>query len=146
MTTGTFVFEWAVPESEPGKEKEGNSASATAHAPPLVGHAPLTAYETELFVPALLTQGRKLVVRGLGPDDRYVHDQRRQTLFVVPRTNAPGTRHRIEVSLNPPLEPAFELNDVWSDFGARIMSLLVVIIGIIIYYFLPDHAASGVFV
>ncbi|KAJ7866599.1 glycoside hydrolase family 5 protein [Mycena olivaceomarginata] len=73
----------------------------TVPSPPLAGHPALSATETEIYVPSLLTKGRKVIVRGLGPDDRYVYDERRQTLFVVPRENAPGTRHRIEVSLNP---------------------------------------------
>ncbi|KAJ7742575.1 glycoside hydrolase family 5 protein [Mycena metata] len=124
MTTGAFVFEWAVPAPS---------------APPLAGHPALTALETELFVPSRLTKGRKLVVRGLGPEDRYVHDERRQTLFVVPRDNAPGTRHRIQVELSPPLEAPFELNDFWGDFGPRIISILVVLLGIIVYYFLPNE-------
>ncbi|KAJ7507025.1 glycoside hydrolase [Mycena galericulata] len=134
MTTGGFVFEWAVPTAEKTASK---SAIATVFSPPLAGHPTITAHETEIYVPAFLTTGRKVVVRGLGPDDRYVYDERRQTLFVVPRNNAPGTKHRVQVSLNPPLDPLFELNDIWSDFGARIISLLVVFIGIIIYYFLP---------
>ncbi|KAF8183088.1 glycoside hydrolase [Mycena galopus ATCC 62051] len=118
MTTGSFEFEWAT-------EKEGKEAPS------------LTAAETEIYVPALLTKGRKLIVRGLGPDDRWVHDERRQTLFVVvPRSKQ--THHRMEVSLHPPLNAAFELNDFWGDFGPRIVSLLVMIVGIVVYYFLPD--------
>ncbi|KAJ6520077.1 glycoside hydrolase [Mycena sanguinolenta] len=135
MTSGTFLFEWATPE-------EGVASPSTpgkVSSPPLAGHPVLSAHETEIYVPSILTKGRKLVVRGLGPDDRYVYDESRQTLFVVSRDNAPGAKHQIQVSVNPPLVPSFELNDLWSDFGPRIVSLLVVIFGIIIYYFLPSH-------
>ncbi|KAJ7337646.1 glycoside hydrolase superfamily [Mycena albidolilacea] len=141
MTTGAFVFEWGVPT----QEQKGAAPSAsdvgkpTVSSPPLAGHPALSATETEIYVPSLLTKGRKLIVRGLGPEDRYVYDERRQTLFVIPRDNAPGTRHRIEVSLNPPLVPAFEINNFWSDFGARVVALLVVLVGIVVYYFLPGH-------
>ncbi|KAJ7118441.1 glycoside hydrolase [Mycena crocata] len=138
MTSGAFVFEWAVPS----EEKTASSPVAKTSSPPLAGHPKITATETEVFVPSYLTKGRKVIVRGLGPDDRYIYDESRQTLFFVPRNNAPGTKHRIQVSLNPPLEASFELNDLWSDFGARIISFLVVIIGIIIYYFLPNHPSS----
>ncbi|KAJ7700479.1 glycoside hydrolase [Mycena rosella] len=133
MTTGAFEFEWAVPEDSADK-----TASATI-APPLAGHAPLTAFETELFVPASLTENRRLLVRGLGPEDTYRYDARRQTLFVRPRDNAPGARHRIRVAVDPPVEGAFEVNDAWGDFGARIVALLVVIVGMVVYYLLPDH-------
>ncbi|KAJ7178177.1 glycoside hydrolase [Mycena filopes] len=135
MTTGAFVFEWAVAASE---ADDNAVASTKAAAPPLAGHAALTALETELFVPSRLTKGRKLVVRGLRPEDRFVHDERRQTLFVVPADNSPGTRHRIQVELSPPLDYTFELNDFLGDFGPRILSLLVMLIGIIVYYFLPN--------
>jgi hypothetical protein len=141
MTTGAFLFEWGVP----AQEQKGAVPSAsdmgkpTVSSPPLAGHPALSATETEIYVPSFLTKGRKVIVRGLGPEDRYVYDERRQTLFVVPRDNAPGTRHRIEVSLNPPLVPAFEINDFWSDFGARVVALLVVLVGIVVYYFLPGH-------
>ncbi|KAJ6588126.1 glycoside hydrolase family 5 protein [Mycena capillaripes] len=137
MTSGSFVFEWAVPK----EEKAAPSTVAKTSSPPLSGHPTISANETELFLPSILTKGRKLVVRGLGPEDRYVHDESRQTLFVVPRNNAPGTKHRIQVSVNPPLDPSFDLNDLWSDFGPRIVSFLVVVIGIIIYWLLPNHPA-----
>ncbi|KAJ7672413.1 glycoside hydrolase [Mycena polygramma] len=138
MTSGAFVFEWAVPEAD-SKEAAPSTAAARVSSPPLTGHPTISAHETEFFVPSSLTKGRKVVVRGLGPEDRYMHDERRQTLFVVPRNNAPGTKHRIQVSLNPPLEPSFELNDLWTDFGPRILSFLVVFFGIIIYWLLPGH-------
>jgi hypothetical protein len=143
MTSGAFVFEWAVPSKGEVKEKTSTAMTAAARisSPPLAGHLALKSHETEFFLPSILTRGRKVVVRGLGPEDRYVHDESRQTLFVVPRDNAPGTRHRIQVSLNPPLDPSFELNDLWSDFGPRIVSFLVMLIGIIVYYLLPGHPA-----
>ncbi|KAF7343271.1 Glycoside hydrolase family 5 protein [Mycena venus] len=137
MTSGAFVFEWAVPK----ENKAVTTASSKVSSPPLVGHPTLSAHETEIYVPSLLLKGRKVVVHGLGPEDRYVYDERRQTLFVVPRNNAPGTKHRIQVELNVPLTPMFELNDLWSDFGHRIISLLVVLFGIIVYWLLPSHPA-----
>ncbi|KAJ7291517.1 glycoside hydrolase superfamily [Mycena rebaudengoi] len=134
MTSGSFVFEWAMPK--PGKAPASSIPKITS--PPLADHPTITASETEIFLPSLLTRGRKVVVRGLRGEDRYVHDESRQTLFVVPGDNSPGSRHKIEVSLNPPLVPAFELNDHWSDFGPRVFSLFMVILGITIYYFLPS--------
>ncbi|KAJ7243602.1 glycoside hydrolase [Mycena haematopus] len=139
MTSGTFLYEWTTPKE--GDAVPEPSTTAKVSSPPLTGHPALSAHETEIYIPSILTKGRKVVVRGLGPDDRYVYDESRQTLFVVPRNNAPGAKHQIQVSLNPPLDPSFELNDLWSDFGPRIISLLVVIVGIIVYYFLPSHLA-----
>ncbi|KAF8885813.1 glycoside hydrolase family 5 protein [Infundibulicybe gibba] len=123
MNTGSFVFEWANPE--PGK--------ATAH-PPLSGHPPLTARETEIFVPSLITHGRKVMVDGLGPLDQYHYDKSRQTLFIVAHDTAPGATHKIGVFLNPPLDPAFGLNDFWGDFGPRVISFFVLVIGVLVWW------------
>ncbi|KAJ7206511.1 glycoside hydrolase [Mycena pura] len=136
MNSGAFEFEWAVPSAD--KATLASVPRPSVSSPPLTGHLEITANETEVFVPSYITKGRKVVVQGLGPDDRCVYDERRQTLFIVPRDNSPGTRHRVQVSLRPPLRPEFDLNDFWSDFGGRIVSLLIVVIGIGIYWLLPS--------
>jgi hypothetical protein len=118
MNTGTFIFEWRSPES-----KE---------------NIVLTARETEIFVPSLLTYGRKLVVSGLSAGDKYTYDEARQTLFIVPRDGSSGRMHKIAVSVDPPLRPQFEVNTLWGDFGEVILSGLVVFVGLFViikYYF-----------
>jgi hypothetical protein len=120
MNTGMFTFEWRSPESK--------------------DNIVLTARETEIFVPSLITHGRKLVVSGLGAGDKYTYDEARQTLFIVTQdaSSASGRMHKIVVSVNPPLRPHFEVNTFWGDFGETILSGLVVFVGlfaIIKYHF-----------
>ena len=122
MTTGTFSYEWANPKSNGSVD----SPRPKVHGAPRSGHPPITAMETEIFVPSLITQGRKVVVEGLGPNDSYRHDESRQTLFIVAREVNSNKIHKITVSLSPPLDPGFELNDFWSDFGGRIIFLVFV--------------------
>lgn len=102
----------------------------------MTGHPSITARETEVFLPSFITQGRKVVVRGLDAEDRYVYDESRQTLFIVASDNKPGRKHKVEVSLNPPLNPTFFVNDFWGDFGGRVVSFSVVVFGIIAYWIL----------
>ncbi|KAG6810021.1 hypothetical protein H0H92_013656, partial [Tricholoma furcatifolium] len=111
MNRGEFEFEWANPDEAPESGVGGSEA--------------LKALETEIYVPSMITQGRKLVVEGLDADagDKYVHDERRQTLFVVARDRTPKRVHRIKVSVYPPLKPSFVINDLWGDFGTRIVLL-----------------------
>ncbi|KAG5644275.1 hypothetical protein DXG03_008760 [Asterophora parasitica] len=126
MTSGTFTFEWG------NTSTHGNSTvgEATVSNPPRSGHPTLTSRETEIFVPEQLTQGRQLVVQDLEPGDTWHYDQQRQTLFIVARSMTLDRLHRVTVSLDPPLKPAFEMNDFWSDFGPRIYALVLVLVGI----------------
>ncbi|KAF9238092.1 glycoside hydrolase family 5 protein [Melanogaster broomeanus] len=97
MNIGKFTFEWT-------------AATTTQER---------TARETEIYIPSLMTHGRHLVVEGLAPEDKYVYDESRQTLFVV---------RKIAVSVRPPLRPHFYVNSFWDDFGELILSGLVVFI------------------
>lgn len=113
-----FTFEWRSPES-------GDNIV-------------LTARETEIFVPLIMTHGRKLVVLGLDAGDKYTYDKARQTLFIVTQDASSGRTHKIVVSVDPPLRPHFEVNTLWGDFGEAILSGLVVLMGLftfIKYYF-----------
>ncbi|KAJ7059224.1 glycoside hydrolase [Mycena amicta] len=132
MTTGTFEFEWVLPSTSTDK---GSSSSAVSSLP-ISGHPQLTSFETEVFIPSDLTRGRKVLVSGLGKEDRCQHDEARQTLFIVPADNAPGRRYKIHVEVSPQLDPMFELNDFGSDWGGMIMSFVVVLVGILVYWLL----------
>ncbi|KAF8237581.1 glycoside hydrolase family 5 protein [Tricholoma matsutake] len=127
MTSGTFTYEWANP-------KDGSllgSTSTKVFEAPRSGHPTITAIETEIFLPSLITQGKKVIVEGLDPDDSYRHDESRQTLFIVARDVNPDKIHKVTVSVSPPVTPAFELNDFWSDFSGRIVLLVLALIGIV---------------
>ena len=102
-------------------------------APPRTGMPPLTTDRTEIFVPAQLTQGRTLVVRGLASDDKWAHDEARQTLTIVAHNNAPGTVHRVKVGVRPLPKPAFVLNDFWSDFGDQVLFGGFVLLSVLVF-------------
>ncbi|KAJ7614127.1 glycoside hydrolase [Roridomyces roridus] len=137
MTTGAFSFEWAVPTAT---SSSGSSSTPRTSTPPLTGHPELTATETEIYLPSSLTLGRKVIVRGLNGDDRYLYDPDRQTLFVVAVSPEPGKKYRIEVELQPPLKPVFEVNDFWGDFGAMIWSFLVLVLGVVAFFLMRAAA------
>ena len=82
-------------------------------------------------MPSMITQGRKVVVEGLGSNDSYCHDESRQTLFIVAREVNSDKIHKVTVSLSPPLNPEFELHDFWSDFGGRVIFLVVVLVTVV---------------
>ncbi|KIJ64803.1 glycoside hydrolase family 5 protein [Hydnomerulius pinastri MD-312] len=86
--------------------------------------------ETEIYLPSLITHGRKLVVEGLPSEDKYLYDESRQTLFIVQGDAASGKSRKITVSVWPPLRPHFNVNTFWGDFGELILSGLAVFIGI----------------
>ncbi|KAF9554990.1 cytoplasmic protein [Agrocybe pediades] len=130
MNTGRFTFEWANRASESTDERSGGTSSVAD--PPLHLSTPLTSRETEIFIPSQLAQSRQLKVDGLEEGDAYVYDEKRQTLFVVTANNrAPGHKHRITVSVYPALEPSFQVNDLWSDFGAFFVALFIGVLGML---------------
>ncbi|KAL0945851.1 hypothetical protein HGRIS_012134 [Hohenbuehelia grisea] len=140
MNEGRFEFEWAVPLEEgtgaDDKPRKGGKVASVAH-PPLFGHPRLLTRETEIFVPSMLTRGRTIVVRGLNGltanDFSYAHDEKRQTLFILPRATAPGTRFAIEVTLTPKLAPAFEVNDFWGDFGMEVSAGGTLVLAVVLF-------------
>lgn len=152
MATGTFSYSWAVPSSapfptSPGEEAasastlvrqqslNGNdSGSACVLVPTLTGHPALLARETEIFVPAQLAQGRRLIVEGLREGDTYTYDVGRQTLFVLPGAQT-QVHHKVKVRFDPPLSGELP-NDLWTDFGAPAAAVLVALLALVAYFFL----------
>lgn len=135
MMNGEFTFSWMVPLQGVKDENE------------------LRSYETEIFLPSQLASGRKVLVEAdvdwskHDIDDdvaaqkklrkwteekfAYRYDETRQTLFIVPRDNSPGTKHTVRVRVWPPIRPVIDLNSFWSDFGVGFVAtglLLVVIL------------------
>jgi hypothetical protein len=161
MTTGTFSHSWAVPPQSPplstseatstsASERQpssnvNNSGSLSVHTPPLTGHRPLLARETEIFVPEQLARGRRLIVEGLREGDTYTYDVGRQTLFVLPGAQTPmqlgGEQqgnvqahvvHNVTVRFDPPLRGEIP-NDLWTDFAAPVTAVLVVLLALVAY-------------
>lgn len=164
MATGTFSYSWAVPSppfsTSPSEEATStstlmqqppsnvnDSGSSSVHMPPLTGHPPLLARETEVFVPAQLARGRRLIVEGLREGDTYIYDVGRQTLFVLPgaRTqlqtgdeaeNAQThVLHNVRVRFDPPVNGELP-NDLWTDFGAPVAAVSVILLALVAYFFL----------
>lgn len=162
MTTGTFSYSWAVPlQAPPLSTSEATSTSASVqqpssnvknfgslsvHTPPLTGHPPLLARETEIFVPEQLARGRRLIVEGLKEGDTFTYDVARQTLFVLPEAQTQmqidGEQeivqthvvHNVTMRFDPPLRGEIP-NDLWTDFAAPGTAVLVVLLALIAYFF-----------
>ena len=54
-----------------------------------------------------------------------------EAVVVVPAANAPGTVHRISVSVTPGLKETFALNDFWSDWSGHVF-LGAAVVGILV--------------
>lgn len=135
MNTGAFTYTWVHSTPNPASQTRLKGQESVFQ-PPRTGHAALTSLETEIFLPSQLTHGRRVIVKGLAPGDKYRYDESRQTLFIVCQDTSFDKFHSIIVSLDPPLAPAFAVNDFRSDFGGMIMSILVAILAILAYFFL----------
>jgi hypothetical protein len=138
MNTGVFTYEWANPF--PGDAKSPSAAATTTtneksiSNPPLTLHRPLLSRETEIFIPSQLTHGRNLIVQELAQGDKYLYDERRQTLFVVTQNVEPGRVHSITVSVDPMPRAVFVVNDLWMDFGGHIMSVGMLFFAVLAYW------------
>jgi len=145
MATGAFTYSWAVllPSTSSGEEENPVSSSRqppSVHAPPLSGHPPLLARETEIFVPAQLARGRKLIVEGLVDGDTYAYDAVRQTLFILPAAvqsseSGSSSTRTVLVRFDPPVGGELP-NDLWSDFAGPVGAVSVVLLALVAYYFL----------
>ena len=152
MATGAFTYSWAVLPSGAGctgtgeDDPEGElSRLPSVHAPPLTGHVPLLARETEIFVPARLARGRRLIVEGLSDDDAYTYDAARQTLFILPAVQSSesvsgsgGARAQtrtVRVRFDPPVGGE-QPNDLWSDFAGPVGAVSVALLALVAYYLL----------
>ena len=158
MATGAFAYSWAVPVQPPGEEEEAPGSGRQQQqqqlpsvlAPPLTGHPPLLARETEIFVPARLARGRRLIVEGLADGDAHVYDAARQTLFILPAPaavvqsgesssagsdGARGNVRTVRVRFDPPVGGELP-NDLWSDFAGPVGAVSVVVLALVAYYLL----------
>jgi hypothetical protein len=130
MNTGTFSFTWA----NRGAANDVVDDRPCVSNPPRALQTPLTSRESEIFVPSRLTHGRQLLVHGLSESDRWRYDERRQTLFIVTDDDTPAYEHRVVVSVYPPLKPSFFVNDFWSDFGDRVLAIIVAASAIVAFW------------
>lgn len=132
MNTGRLDLEWIVPSSE---TKAAAGTDSIVYPSSIPGHE-LATSETEIFVPAMLAHGRRVIVQGLGPNDTSSYDISRQTLTVKAGDRAPGRIMRIIVSLDPPLSPEFEVNTFFGDFGVWIGSFFAVVFAVLLFWFI----------
>ncbi|KAH8977678.1 glycoside hydrolase superfamily [Lactarius akahatsu] len=140
--TGAFTYSWAVLPTGLGEEdrESGVGGLPSVHAPPLTGHAPPLARETEIFVPARLARGRRLIVDGLVDGDAYTYDAARQTLFVLPAaqssddgSGARAQTRTVRVRFDPPVGGELP-NDFRGDFGGAVGAVSVVLLALVAYY------------
>ncbi|KAI5119471.1 hypothetical protein M0805_007205 [Coniferiporia weirii] len=137
MNSGRFEFEWAIPAAIPRGTPSSRMTSSLSISPPVqISSHELKSRETEIYVPSMLAHGRKVVVRGLEAGDEYDYDEARQTLTIRVLNDDAGARHRIIVTFDPPLPSPFVANSFFSDFGVWILSVMVVLLGIWLYFLL----------
>jgi hypothetical protein len=112
------------------KKNAKEARAPSINNPPIDQHPRLTSRESEIYVPSLITRGRRLRVIGYGiggPDaEWWRYDEERQTLFVLNPPSAgaekdslgdPGAVYSVEVTLDPPLRERWTMHTHWSDFG-----------------------------
>ncbi len=131
MNTGAFTFAWNNRDEDGVIPKQ-----KTISDPPRTLQTPLTSRETEIFLPSQLTHARRVIVQGLEEGDRWSYDEQRQTLFILTENKKPGHKHQIVVSVYPPLSPAFFVNDIWSDFGGRLIAVFTAVFTIFTFWIL----------
>ena len=132
MSTGTFTYDWAVPLTGPPPADDVRPSSGSIHFPPVYGHPAITARETEIFVPSMLVKGRRMTMRGLMAEDKYVYDDDRQTLFILVDNLRRGQIYSITVSFDPP-HSGFEVNSFWSDFGKWILAVFAALVALLLF-------------
>lgn len=134
VNTGCWEFEWANRKGASGGSEL--TASPEVARPPLELSTPLVARETEIFLPLLITKGRKILVdysssssSGLSAARcAWTYDADRQTFFVTTEDETPGAVHRVRLTFDPPLKrrfpwPFVETTMLWGG----VLSLLSVI-------------------
>lgn len=130
VNTGKLAYEWVSPD-----ESASTSGSSSVFEPPRSLNHPLISRETEIFLPAQLTRSRSVVVTGLDKGDTWVHDEARQSLFIVTQDVSPGARHKVDVSVDPPPKPYFVVNDIWSDYGVVMYSIMAFVLAFVCYLY-----------
>ncbi|KAK2465756.1 hypothetical protein APHAL10511_002300 [Amanita phalloides] len=126
VTTGWFAFEWMTPA---GHENQVDPKLNNGPDSPV-----LTSHETEIFLPSLLTRGRKIQVRGLSKGDRWTYDEARQTLFVVVADRTGGKPHRVEVQVWPAPRATFAVNDTRTDFAGHMFAVGILVMAVIAFW------------
>lgn len=130
--TGDFSYSWMIPHDDDTAEP-GIAGGPNTSTPPRAGHPALTSSTTEIFLPSFIAHGSKLIVQGLGKNDKSYYDESKQTLYITVEDNTPGKVYDISVVLSPRLRPVFEVNDLWSDFGLHIAAGGALILAILVY-------------
>lgn len=139
MNTGALQYEWVVPGPSAVHEPGPN-----VHSPPVTtdAHPEITSKTTEVYFPSMIAHGRKVVVDGLGPDDRYHYDESRQTLSIEPAELVPGRSYRVSVKVVPPLKEEFTVNSLWDDFGFGIIGIIVLVLSFLLALLLVQASDS----
>jgi hypothetical protein len=92
----------------------------------------ISSRETEIFVPMSLAHGREMNVSGLGTEDKYSYDKRRQTLFIVHHDQTADAVHTVRVSFKPPLSSHHSSQSFF--YVAVILATLSLYIGYVTRY------------
>ncbi|QRV86919.1 Cellulase (glycosyl hydrolase family 5 protein) [Ceratobasidium sp. AG-Ba] len=83
------------------------------------------ARETEVFIPASLVEGRKLLVSGT-PSLKTTYDASRQTLFVV---HSQAGVHTLDITFDPPLGNEFVTKELGLGWLAWLFAFITLVLG-----------------
>jgi hypothetical protein len=136
LHTGEFSVIWAFKQPRQPKVTSQLSSSLVEQ-PPLTDVKSLSCRETEIFVPDLITRGRRLILQGIA-GNLWRFDESRQTLFVLnpeedPLNDGMECIH-IQVQLDPPLSPRWSVKKK-SATRYYLTALIVVLIAILCLQF-----------
>jgi hypothetical protein len=137
VNTGAFTCSWKTPTSGSSVAGSGSEKNPSVATPPLIGHPVITARETEIFMPHLLTKGRRLILKYVCNTDEQAecdwrHNSSLQTLYVVPEDSAPGSLHTLEITFDPPLEELFPSDSpIWREFSHIWIPVLIVFLSLL---------------
>ncbi|EMD36757.1 glycoside hydrolase family 5 protein [Gelatoporia subvermispora B] len=140
VNTGSFTFEWAIPDA--AVSPTGARSDASIASPPRVGHV-LKSKTTEIFFPSMLGHGKKFVVQGLAENDEYVYDEACQTLRIELGKLVPGRVHRVVVAVDPRPRGIFMVNSVWDDFGSSIATVAFLLLAFLTYLVMASFGAMS---
>jgi Glycoside hydrolase family 5 C-terminal domain len=127
VQTGEFSISWAI------KEVKASSPSLSyIDSPPLTILETLSCRETEIFVPSLITRGRRLVLEGVS-EELWRYDESRQTLFVLNPSDEELEIVSIRVQLDPPLSPRWSVERSMKPYFY--CAFIVTLIGILYIQF-----------
>ncbi|KZV86991.1 cytoplasmic protein [Exidia glandulosa HHB12029] len=131
LNTGRLYFVWAIPNPTP----KPSYGPATILHPPLNADLKLKSDITEIFIPAMLARGRKVVLIGAGfTKEHYEYVEELQTLYVRNVSSEPGHVHWINVGFDQPPDVVIDY-DTQSYNTMIAYSIIIIILSALVTWY-----------